>query len=132
MITLKVLLVDNNAGFRGTVASFLKRQHGVEVIGEEEDGLGAIEQSEKLQPDLVVMDLDLPRCNGFEAARAIKAMKPDTRVVLLSMHSRDVYRTAATKVGADDFVEKNSMKYALEQILTDEQGRRAAMNLDAA
>ncbi len=123
MVTLKVLLVDDNAGLRGSVAAFLKRQLGVEVIGEEGDGFRAIEQTEKLRPDLVLMDFDLPECDGFEATRRIKSRMPNTRVVILSLHGGESYRRMAWRSSADGFIEKSSMKNDLVSLVLDERRR---------
>jgi DNA-binding NarL/FixJ family response regulator len=123
LVTLKVLLVDDNAGLRGSMASFLKRQSGVEVIGEETNGLAAIEQTEKLRPDLVLMDLDMPWCDGFEATLVIKSKAPNTRVVILSMHGDESYRRMAWRSSADGFIEKASMKNDLLKLVLDERRR---------
>jgi DNA-binding NarL/FixJ family response regulator len=96
MHALKVLLVDDHDGFRRLLSSFLKKQEGVEVIGEAIDGEDAIAQSENLRPDLVLMDLEMPK----------------TRVVVLSIHGSEVYRRAAREYSADGFIDKNSMKFA--------------------
>ena len=110
MVTLKVLLVDDNPGLRGTIASFLKRQEGIDLIAEEENGLRAIEQAEKLHPDLVLMDLDMPECDGFKATIHIKSKLPNTRVVILSIHGGETYREMALRCAADGFIDKSSMK----------------------
>ncbi len=132
MCTVKVLLVDDFEGFRHSLRSFLASQPGFEVVGEAVDGNEAIEQAEKLHPDLVLMDLEMPNKDGFDATREIKHRLPDTRVVILSMHNSDVYRRAAREFRADDFIDKNSMKYALVAVLTDEQARRSSMAVNAA
>ncbi len=123
MVTLKVLLVDDNAGVRGTLASFLRRQIGVELIGEASDGLGAIEQAERLRPDLILMDLDLPECDGYQATQLIKSKVPNTRVVILSIHGGESYRRMAWRSAADGFIEKASMKNDLLNLVIDERRR---------
>jgi DNA-binding NarL/FixJ family response regulator len=96
------------------------------------DGNDAIEKADQLHPDLVLMDLEMPNKDGFDATREIKHRLPETRVVILSMHSSDVYRRAARDFRADDFIDKNSMKYALTAILMNEQARRSSMAVNAA
>ena len=123
MVTLKVLLVDDHDGLRTTVASFLKRQQGVEIVGEAANGVRAIEQTERLRPDLVLMDLDMPECDGFEATREIKTRVPNTRVFILSMHGGDSYRRMAWRSAADGFIEKTSMKNDLVALVADERRR---------
>lgn len=123
MVTLKVLLVDDHDGLRGSLASFLKKQQGVEIIGEAENGVKAIEQTVKLHPDLVLMDFDMPVCDGFKATREIKLRLPNTRVVILSLEASDSYRTMAWQSEADGFVDKGSMKKDLAALVVDERRR---------
>jgi len=123
MVTLKVLLVDDNDELRGSLASFLKKQQGVEIIGEAANGVRAIEQAEKLHPDLVLMDQDMPECDGFQATREIKSKIPNTRVVILSMHSGTTYRLMAWRSAADGFIDKGSMKKDLATLMLDERRR---------
>jgi two-component system, NarL family, response regulator NreC len=123
MVTLKVLLVDDHDGLRGSMASFLKKQQGVEIIGEAANGVGAIEQTEKLHPDLVLMDHDLPECDGFQATRVIKSRIPNTRVVILSTYGGPAYRLMAWRSEADGFIDKGSMKKDLARLMIDERRR---------
>ncbi|MCX6135167.1 MAG: response regulator transcription factor [Ignavibacteriales bacterium] len=123
MVTLKVLLVDDHDGLRGSLASFLKKQHGVEIIGEAANGAKAIEQTVKLHPDLVLMDYDMPECDGFKATREIKVRVPNTRVVILSEEAGESYRTMAWRSAADGFIDKGSMKKDLAALVVDERRR---------
>ncbi len=132
MCTVKVLLVDDFEGFRHSLRSFLRSQPGFEVVGEAVDGNDAIEKAEQLRPDLVLIDLEMPNKDGFDATWEIKRRLPETRVVALSMHSSDVYRRAARDFRADDFIDKNSMKYALVAVLMNEQARRSNVAVNAA
>lgn len=132
MGTVKVLLVDDFEGFRHSLRGFLRQQPGFEVVGEAVDGNDAIEKADELRPDLVLMDLEMPNKDGFDATREIKRRLPETRVVILSMHSSDVYRRAARDFHADDFIDKNSMKFALVSVLMNEQARRTSLAVNAA
>ncbi|HTP13265.1 MAG TPA: response regulator transcription factor, partial [Bacteroidota bacterium] len=85
MNKLKILLADDHEGFRSLLAAFLRNQPGVELVGEAVDGEDAVDQSNLLGPDLVLMDVRMPRRNGVDATRAIKATRPQTRVVIMSM-----------------------------------------------
>ena len=125
MPSIKVLLADDNDSFRCLLTSFLGSHDGVDVVGEAEDGLEAVRQAERLNPDLVLMDLEMPVKDGFEATREIKRRMPKTRVVILSVYSSDVYRRAAREFGADGFIDKNSMKDALLSLLMEERARHA-------
>lgn len=132
MSTVKVLLADDFEGFRHSLRLFLKSQPGFEVIGEAVDGNDAVEKAERLHPDLVLMDLEMPNKDGFDATREIKQRYPDTRIVILSMHSSEVYRRAAREFHADDFIDKNSMKIPLLAVLMDMQARCSDLAANAA
>ena len=131
MNRLKVLLVDDHERFRQSVASFLNEQGCVEIVGEAVDGNEAITKSEQLHPDLVLMDVDMPNRDGFEATREIKLQRPETKVVILSMHGSDIYRRAAWRCAADGFIDKSSMKESLLTLISDEQARHASVTLNA-
>ena len=110
MNRVKVLLVDDHDRFRQSVASYLSEQGFVEIVGEAVNGDEAIAQTAKLHPDLVLMDVDIPKRDGFEATREIKLQRPGTKVVILSMHGSDIYRRAAWRSAADGFIDKASLK----------------------
>jgi DNA-binding NarL/FixJ family response regulator len=120
---LKVLLVDDYERVRRSLASFLTKQRGIQVIGEAASGDEAIAATERLQPDLVLMDLEMPDRGGIEAMREIKMRAPHTRVVILSPHGSEIYRKMAWGNSADGFIDKSSMKQDLLQILLNEQDR---------
>ncbi len=123
MNILKVLLVDDYERVRRSLASFLTKQRGVQVIGEAASGDEAIAETERLQPDLVLMDLEMPDRGGIEAMREIKMRAPRTRVVILSPYGGEIYRKMAWGNAADGFIDKSSMKQDLLQILLNEQDR---------
>jgi len=121
MQPLKVLVADDHAAFRTLVTSFL-RSRGVEVVGEAANGNEAVEQTDRCSPDLVLMDISMPKLNGFDATREIKKHHPQTKVVMLSSHAGEVYRKAALENAADGYIEKDSMKTALQALIEKEQG----------
>jgi DNA-binding NarL/FixJ family response regulator len=123
MNRLKVLLVDDHERFRQSVASFLNEQGFVDIVGEAVNGNEAIEQTERLHPDLVLMDVDMPLRDGFEATREIKLHRPQTKVVILSMHGSEIYRRTAWRYAADGFIDKASMKTELLATIAEAQGR---------
>ena len=126
MNTLKVLLVDDHERFRKSVASFLCELAFVEIVGEAVNGEDAIAQTERLHPDLVLMDLDMPERDGFQATREIKLRVPHTKVVILSMHDGEAYRRMAWRHSADGFIDKAEMKDDLLKVISREQGRLGA------
>ncbi len=103
---LRVLLVDDSAKVRRTLAAMLSTLPGIEIVGEAQDGLEAIEAAGKLSPDLVILDLRMPRLNGFEALKAIKKEQPNRIVVVFSAMADDVYREKCLELGAHHFFNK--------------------------
>ena len=106
---LKVLLVDDHALVRRGFRRMLEDEPSIQVVGEASDGLEAVESAEKLQPDVIVMDCALPQFNGIEAARRILAKRPETAILMLSMHSEDTLIRQAMEAGAKGYVLKNAM-----------------------
>ena len=103
MQKLKVLLADDHESFRRILIAFLRAQKDVEVVGEAIDGQEAVEQAERFHPDLVLMDIHMPKQNGLEATKAIKNLRPSTRVFILSMDPSEFYRRNTQDV-ADGFI----------------------------
>ena len=132
MAGIKVLLVDDHEDFRRSLSSFLKAQRDVEVVGEAVDGDDAIRRTQQVNPDLVLMDLEMPVRDGLVATREIKRLAPSTRVVILSNYNTEDYRRAATEYSADGFIDKNTMKHSLQALLLEEQGRPKMGGIDAA
>ena len=119
---LRILLVDDHALFRRGIASCLARRPDMLVVGEAVDGLDALREVRRLHPDLVIMDISMPRCNGLDALKAIKRERPETRVVMLTVSDDDDDLFSAVKAGAEGYLLKNldppdlySMLEALER-----------------
>jgi DNA-binding NarL/FixJ family response regulator len=106
---LKVLLVDDHALVRRGFRRMLEDEPAFEVVGEASDGLEAVESAERLRPDVIVMDCALPQINGIEASRRILAKRPETAILMLSMHSEDTLVRQAMDAGAKGYVLKNAM-----------------------
>ncbi len=106
---LKVLLVDDHALVRRGFRRMLEDEASFQVVGEASDGLEAVECADKLEPDVIVMDCALPQINGIEASRRILAKRPETAILMLSMHSEDTLIRQALEAGAKGYVLKNAM-----------------------
>lgn len=106
---LKVLLVDDHALVRRGFRRMLEDEPTLEVVGEASDGLEAVEAAERLNPDVVVMDCALPQINGIEASRRVLAKRPQTAILMLSMHSEDTLIRQALEAGAKGYILKNAM-----------------------
>ncbi len=103
---IRVVLVDDHAILREGLASLLERYTDIEVVGEAEDGQVAIELAHRLRPDVIVMDLSMPRLNGIDATRKIVAELPGVKVVGLSMHEEEYGLSAMRRAGAVECVIK--------------------------
>ena len=105
-MSMRVLLVDDHALFRDGIASLLTAW-GLEVVGQASDGLEAVERARTLYPDLVLMDVKMPRCNGLEATRLIKANMPQVKIVMLTVSDDEQDLFEAIKAGARGYLLKN-------------------------
>lgn len=114
---IKILVVDDSEQVRQDLKMALGLVEGLEVVGEAADGLEAVHQAEKLSPDVVLMDLEMPRMDGFEATRQIKDRCLARGVVALTVYSDDTARERADRVGADAFVEKGTPLQTLGAII---------------
>jgi signal transduction histidine kinase/ActR/RegA family two-component response regulator len=103
---IRVLLADDHDVLREGLASIFSEAYDMELIGEAGDGQEAVELAIRTQPDVVVMDVAMPRLNGIEATRRILAALPQTRVVGLSMHKREDMEKAMREAGAVDYLPK--------------------------
>jgi DNA-binding NarL/FixJ family response regulator len=118
----RIVIADDHPlvrqGFRGMLA----REEGLEVVGEAQDGREAVEVCSRLRPDLVLMDVRMPKMDGLSATREIKQRHPKTIVLMVSMHENPDYLLEAVKAGAAGYVLKgspnsqirNSLRRALE------------------
>jgi DNA-binding NarL/FixJ family response regulator len=108
MSTITVLLVDDHALVRAGFRLILDAESGVEVVGEAGDGAEAILAIERLRPDVVLMDIQMPRMDGLEATRRIVQHGGTTRVIILTTFERDDYVFEALRAGASGFLLKNA------------------------
>jgi DNA-binding NarL/FixJ family response regulator len=107
-MTRRVLVVDDHAMFREGLAALLESLPDLDVVGQAADGLEAIDAVDRLRPDIVVMDLHMPRMNGIDATTRILAEHSDTIVIVLTMLADDASVTAALRSGARGYLLKES------------------------
>jgi DNA-binding NarL/FixJ family response regulator len=116
---MKVLIADDHKDFRKVVCDFLRRLPNIVVVGEAEDGVDVIDKTEAYDPDVVLMDITMPRRNGLEATRIIKRRWPMKKVVIATMHDSALYRLQAEDVKADGFIVKSSIRSGLMATFVD-------------
>src|SRR5690625_2626124 len=114
--TVRVLVVDDQSMIRAGFAALLDAQEGIAVVGTADDGLGITDVVRRTQPDVVLMDIRMPKVNGLDATRAIFAMPGDgPRVIMLTTFDADEYVFTALRVGASGFLLKDSPPEELVQ-----------------
>ena len=104
----RIILADDHTVMRTGLRFLLERQSDFQVVGEAADGREAVELAEKLSPDVVVIDVAMPRLNGLDATQQITAKNSTVAVVVLSMHSDEGYIARALKAGARGYLLKDS------------------------
>lgn len=116
---LRILIADDHPVVRKQVRSILERHPHFEVCGEAPDGAKAIEEAQRLKPDVVVLNVEMPALNGFEAAREIKTKLPESAIVILSLNADKRLVEEAKKVGAHAYVAKTKAGEALVKAVED-------------
>ena len=117
MAKTRVLLVDDSADFLESATLLLTAAPGLTVVGRAASGEEALSEVERLLPDLVLMDVQMPGIGGLEATRRIKARTHAPRVILLTMHDTVEYREAAEAAGANGFLSKLAFTTAISAML---------------
>ncbi len=109
MSKTRVMIVDDHALVREGIAAFLKMSADIEVIGEAADGIEAIEGVKKLNPDIVIMDIAMPKLGGLEALVEIKKINPDVKVLVLTQYEDKEYIKRFLKAGASGYMLKRAV-----------------------
>jgi DNA-binding NarL/FixJ family response regulator len=102
-----IVTADDDKGFRAILRGLLSQDEALTIISETENGDDAVLAVRELHPDVVLLDITMPRANGFDAARRIKAYRPQTKVIILTVHVN--YERAALESGADAFIAKKRL-----------------------
>ena len=103
-----ILIIDDHPLFREGLKAIIERDSKFEVVGEAGTGREGLRMVKKLKPDLVLVDISLPDQSGIELTREIRSLLPDTRVMIISMHSKIDYIAEAFQAGATGYVVKES------------------------
>ena len=107
-MTVSILLADDHPIVRQGLHRLLENESNFRVIGEAEDGLEAVAMVDRLQPDILIVDMMMPGLNGLEVIRQVLKRQPKIRVIVLSMQSADAYLVEALKSGASGYVLKET------------------------
>lgn len=119
MKPITILLAEDHTIVREGLRNMLKLENDLEVVGEVEDGRQAVAMIKKLRPEVVLMDIAMPRLNGLEATRQALKVVPDTKVLILSAHGDDDYVHGATEAGAVGFLLKQASAHEMCRAIRD-------------
>jgi PAS domain S-box-containing protein len=132
MESLRILVVDDDEWVRGIIRSFVSSRPGWIVCGEAADGVESIEQAKAKRPDVVLMDVSMPRMNGLDATRVLRREMPGLDVILVSQNDSGIISRQAADVGAHGYCSKSDLRRDLvpmiERTLEKEETRRNEMN----
>ncbi len=108
MSRIRILLTDDHTLFRQGIHTLLSEESDIEVVGEAANGTEAVEQVGPLRPDVVLMDIGMPGLSSFEATRQIKKLRPETKILFLTMYDDEDYLVECMEVGGSGYVLKDS------------------------
>jgi DNA-binding NarL/FixJ family response regulator len=124
-MAVRILIVDDHEIFRRGLRSLLESRSDWEVCGEATDGQDAVDMAKQLQPDVVVLDITMPRLNGLDAAALLRKEVPGAKIVILSQHQPALMKQVALTAGADAYVTKSEVSRELMAAI---DGLRRASN----
>jgi DNA-binding NarL/FixJ family response regulator len=125
IMTIRILVVDDHPIVRQGLRTLLEGRSGWEVVGEASDGMEAIEKAGQLNPDVMVLDVTMPRMNGLEACRVIRRMSPSLEILFVTQHDSPQMMREALDAGARGYVVKsNAARDLLEAVEAVSQHRQ--------
>jgi DNA-binding NarL/FixJ family response regulator len=113
MVPYSIVLADDHILVRQGIKKIIQEDDGMRIVGEAGDGIELLEMLEKITPDLVILDISMPRLKGLAAAEKIKQLYPDVKVLILSMHRSKEYLRQALLVGVNGYLLKEDADLAL-------------------
>ena len=118
-MSIKVMLVDDHALIREGIKQLLEFDGSIEVIEQASDGLECLEKLKTPRPDILLLDINIPKMNGIEVFEALKAKKHPIKVKILTVHSEVEYLVKAVDIGANGYILKDSGSVELKQAIMD-------------
>ena len=118
-MSIKVMLVDDHALIREGIKQLLEFDGSIEVIEQASDGIECLEQLKTVRPDILLLDINMPKMNGIEVLEALKAKKDPVKVLILTVHSEVEYLVKAVDIGANGYILKDSGSVELKQAIMD-------------
>jgi DNA-binding NarL/FixJ family response regulator len=119
----KVLIAEDHQMLREGLKAILTGRTDLDIVGEARDGLEAVRKVKRLRPDLILLDLSMPRLNGLSVLRDTKAFLPETKVLVLTMHESEQHVIETFNAGADGYCSKNDSRQellvAIDSVLSD-------------
>jgi DNA-binding NarL/FixJ family response regulator len=112
-MVVTVLIVDDNAQFRALLRQVVSEEPDLHVVGKAADGAEAMRLAQELRPEFLLLDLGLPQVNGLEVLQWSKAERPESKVIIVTVHDEDAYHQAAEASGADAFLLKKTLETTL-------------------
>jgi DNA-binding NarL/FixJ family response regulator len=120
---ITIFLVEDHDIVRNGIKALLSNHPQIKIVGEASHGLEALEKLEKLQPDLLLMDMNMPVMDGLESTKRIKDQYPDIKILVLSMHDHESYLIDMLQAGANGYILKNAsteeLVFAIRKIAND-------------
>ncbi|RJP75129.1 MAG: DNA-binding response regulator [Candidatus Abyssobacteria bacterium SURF_17] len=110
---IKVMLVDDHGIIRDGLQHIIESEQNMKVVAGAEDGIEALELAKKTQPDIIILDVAMPKMDGFDCARALTALLPDAKILALTVHDDIQYAFRMLEAGAHGFVSKRAVSKEL-------------------
>jgi len=124
-LTISVLLVDDFVQFRAAVSTLLRKKPELQIVAEASDGIEAVEQSRQLQPDLILLDIGLPKLNGIAAAQQIREVAPQSKIIFVTQETSADIMKEAIGLGGMGYVVKakveSELLKAIDRVLEGKQ-----------
>jgi CheY-like chemotaxis protein len=122
---MRILIADDHEAVRRGVRALLDSRDGWKVCGEADNGRAAIEKTKEVRPDLVILDIAMPVVNGFDAAKVIKELYPDTAILAYSILQSEGFLNESRRIGFDGYISKSDGARAVLKAVDEVQHRRS-------